>query len=141
MESNDIFADTRFMSIFSMLFGAGVVLFTQRIEAKGKRVAAFAPFLRCYIGSSNIKPYLHGEVGLGTEKSKTPGVSNEFSTSADIFLYELGGGIGIFLNEKVSLDIGLAYASVSFKRRLNNLNFKDIANGFGLGIGFVIVLQ
>jgi uncharacterized protein len=39
---NYIFADTRFMSIFSMLFGAGVVLFTQRIEAKGKRVAAVA---------------------------------------------------------------------------------------------------
>ena len=37
---NYIFAYTRFMSIFSMLFGAGVVLFTQRIEAKGKRVAA-----------------------------------------------------------------------------------------------------
>ena len=37
---NFIFADTRFMSIFSMLFGAGVILFTQRIEAKGKRVAA-----------------------------------------------------------------------------------------------------
>lgn len=36
---NYIFADTRFMSIFSMLFGAGMVLFTQRIEAKGKRVA------------------------------------------------------------------------------------------------------
>ena len=38
---NYIFADTRFMSIFSMLFGAGVVLFTQRIEAKGKQVAAW----------------------------------------------------------------------------------------------------
>ena len=37
---NFIFADTRFMSIFSMLFGAGLVLFTQRIEEKGKRVAA-----------------------------------------------------------------------------------------------------
>ena len=37
---NFIFADTRFMSIFSILFGAGVVLFTQRIEAKGERVAA-----------------------------------------------------------------------------------------------------
>ena len=37
---NFIFADTRFMSIFSMLFGAGLVLFTQRIEGKGKRVAA-----------------------------------------------------------------------------------------------------
>ncbi len=34
---NYIFADTRFMSIFSILFGAGVVLFTQRIEAKGKK--------------------------------------------------------------------------------------------------------
>lgn len=37
---NYIFADTRFMSIFSILFGAGVVLFTQRIEAKGRRVVA-----------------------------------------------------------------------------------------------------
>jgi uncharacterized protein len=34
---NYIFADTRFMSIFSMLFGAGVILFTQRAELKGKR--------------------------------------------------------------------------------------------------------
>lgn len=34
---NDIFADTRFMSIFSILFGAGVVLFTQRAEAQGER--------------------------------------------------------------------------------------------------------
>lgn len=34
---NYIFADTRFMSIFSILFGAGVVLFTQRAEAKGER--------------------------------------------------------------------------------------------------------
>ena len=37
---NYIFADTRFMSIFSILFGAGVVLFTQRIEAKARRVVA-----------------------------------------------------------------------------------------------------
>ena len=34
---NYIFADTRFMSIFSILFGAGVVLFTTNAEAKGKR--------------------------------------------------------------------------------------------------------
>jgi uncharacterized protein len=35
---NYIFADTRFMSIFSILFGAGVVLFTNNAEAKGKKV-------------------------------------------------------------------------------------------------------
>jgi len=34
---NYIFADTRFMSIFSILFGAGVVLFTTNAESKGKR--------------------------------------------------------------------------------------------------------
>lgn len=35
---NYIFADTRFMSIFSILFGAGVVLFSNNAEAKSKRV-------------------------------------------------------------------------------------------------------
>ena len=35
---NYIFADTRFMSIFSILFGAGVVLFSNNAEAKGKKV-------------------------------------------------------------------------------------------------------
>ena len=34
---NYIFADTRFMSIFSILFGAGVVLFTNNAELKGNR--------------------------------------------------------------------------------------------------------
>lgn len=34
-----IFADQKFMSLFSMLFGAGVVLFCQNIEQKGQSVA------------------------------------------------------------------------------------------------------
>jgi uncharacterized protein len=32
-----LFADLKFMSIFSMLFGAGVLLMTSRIEAKGRK--------------------------------------------------------------------------------------------------------
>ncbi len=35
-----LFADQKFMSIFSMLFGAGIVLMTSRIEAAGRRSAA-----------------------------------------------------------------------------------------------------
>jgi uncharacterized protein len=31
-----VFADQKFMTIFSMLFGAGILLMTQRIEAKGR---------------------------------------------------------------------------------------------------------
>jgi uncharacterized protein len=32
-----LFADLKFMSIFSMLFGAGIYLMTSRIEASGRR--------------------------------------------------------------------------------------------------------
>jgi uncharacterized protein len=32
-----MFADLKFMSIFSMLFGAGILLMTSRVEAKGRR--------------------------------------------------------------------------------------------------------
>ena len=32
-------ADTKFISIFSMLFGAGIVLMAQKIEARGRRPA------------------------------------------------------------------------------------------------------
>ena len=35
---NYIFADTRFMSIFSILFGAGVCIFIERVESKGRSV-------------------------------------------------------------------------------------------------------
>lgn len=34
-----LLADLKFMSIFSMLFGAGIILFTSRIEAKGRSAA------------------------------------------------------------------------------------------------------
>ncbi len=34
-------ADSKFMSLFSMLFGAGILLFTSRIEAKGFRPAKY----------------------------------------------------------------------------------------------------
>src|SRR5215469_16157882 len=35
-----VFANLKFLSIFSMLFGAGVYLFTRHIEAAGKSAAA-----------------------------------------------------------------------------------------------------
>ena len=38
---NYIFADTRFMSIFSILFGAGVVLFTNNAVSKGRELVYY----------------------------------------------------------------------------------------------------
>jgi len=34
---SNLFADSKFMSIFSMLFGVGIIIFTERALAKGKR--------------------------------------------------------------------------------------------------------
>lgn len=103
---------------------------------------AFAPFLRYYFGTSNIKPYLHGEAGIGNITMKyEPSFGSSDDRSSGMFLYEIGGGLGIFLNDKVSLDIGVGYASVSIKRKEDNpRNYKSITSGFGLGIGIVVVL-
>jgi hypothetical protein len=103
---------------------------------------AFAPFIRYYFGTSNIKPYIHGEAGIGNMKMKyVPASGSSDDASAGVFLYELGGGLGIFLNDKVSLDIGVGYASLSLKpKEDNDVNYKSISSGLGLGIGIVVVL-
>ena len=38
----EIFADQKFMGLFSLLFGAGIVLFADRVEAKGGRPVALS---------------------------------------------------------------------------------------------------
>lgn len=103
---------------------------------------ALAPFVRYYFGTTNIKPYLHGSAGYGTMKMKEdpPGGASD-DEFVGMFIYSLGGGLGIFLNEKVSLDIGLGYVSASAKPEEDyDVNFRVIGSGFGIGIGFAIVL-
>lgn len=103
---------------------------------------AFAPFLKYYFGSGNIKPYFQGEFGIGNLNMKyEPASGTSDDASAGMFLYQVGGGIGVFLNEKVSLDFGLGYSSVSIKPdEDNDINYQNISSGFGLGIGIVVIL-
>ena len=83
---------------------------------------AVSQFLRYYFGKSNIKPYLHGGAGIGMLKYK----SVVFNESSLKFNYDLRGGLGIFLNDKVSLDIGVETGT-----------FTD---GLVYGVGFVVLL-
>jgi outer membrane protein len=104
---------------------------------------AFTPFIRYYFGKGKIKPYLHGDVGFGNLKMKyednLSGTTSE--NAASLFLYEMGGGLAIFLNDKVSLDIGIAYASQSLTPKDDNVNnSKIITSGFEAGIGIVFML-
>ncbi len=103
---------------------------------------AFAPFLKYYMGSSSIKPFLQGKVGFGTMKIKSePATGTSVESKTGLFLYELKGGVVFFLNERVSLDIAIGYSYQSAKTKEDNpLNYKEILSGFGNSIGIVVIL-
>ncbi len=104
-------------------------------------VLAIAPFARYYFGASNIKPYGQALVGFGSAKStEEPDGGDKVETKTSVFLWEVGAGVGIFLNDNVSLDIGAAYNSMSMKDKDDNpTNLKNITSGFGLKLGFTVV--
>lgn len=101
---------------------------------------AVAPFARIYFGEGKAKPYLQGAVGVGNVKMKydVSGQSSE-DTSAGMFLYQAGAGVGVFFNEYVGLDFGLGYTSVTMTPE-GDSDFKNISSGIGINIGFTISL-
>jgi outer membrane protein len=101
-----------------------------------------SPFLKYYFGTSNIKPYLNGSIGFSNMTMKDdPDIGATNKTTVGVFSYELGGGFGVFLNDKVSLDIGIGYNYSSYKEKENNdNNYRDIYSGIGLGVGISILL-
>jgi outer membrane protein len=122
------------------------VSYTNEKEESGNKYTsttmAFAPFLRYYIGQGNVKPYIQGSIGGGNIKMKydlAMGLDDEIT--GGMFLYQVSGGIGIFVNDYVSFDFGLGYSSASMKpKEDNNVNYRTITNGFGLGFGIVVLL-
>lgn len=106
------------------------------------RSYAFAPFIRVYLGSSNIKPFLHGAAGYGLANRIVNLTDRPIEkTSATLGVIEIGGGIGIFINDHISFDIDAGYFSLSTRPvEDNTINFKSTTSGFGLGIGFTLVL-
>jgi outer membrane protein len=101
-----------------------------------------APFARYYFGAGKIKPYGHVSIGGGTRKYKSDPVTGATTTDKNgIMTFQVGGGIGIFLNDNVSLDLGLNYSYYSTKAKENNdPNYKNIDGTIGLYAGIVVIL-
>ena len=62
---SQLFANQKFMSLFSILFGAGIILMTQRIEQKGKSAATrhyFRNFWLLLIGLFHAYVIWHGDI-------------------------------------------------------------------------------
>lgn len=95
------------------------------------------PFARYYFGKSNSKPYLHGGVGLGAAIES--GESDEVDYK--LYSYEIGGGIALFINKNVAVDLGLGYSSSSMKPKNNNdTNAKLVTSGLAFKVGFSLFL-
>lgn len=96
---------------------------------------ALFPFALLYFGKSNVKPFVQAAFGPGWQKS-----GYEEKETQNITGYQLGGGLAVFVNQHVSLDFSLGYASASAKIKDGyNVDWKVISKGIGGNVGFSIV--
>jgi hypothetical protein len=96
---------------------------------------AFAPFVRNYFGKTNLRPFVQGSAGIGSAGFKF-GSDDE---SASLFLWEVGGGVAMFIKENISIDFVVGYVSSTMKFKDED-DFKVVSNGVGFSIGFGIIL-
>ncbi len=108
-----------------------------------------SPFVRYYFNGSNIRPFLQGNIGIGSSTSKSAG-SNVISdpsdplffesveTKSEIFQYSINGGIAIFISKNVTVDIGVGYSSTITKPNTSDIEFTN--NTIGFLVGFNIFL-
>jgi outer membrane protein len=102
---------------------------------------AVAPLIRAYYGSTNLKPFVQGEIGYGkyTLKNRIPN-GTEDKIPESLFLYKVGGGLGIFFNQNISLDFAFGYGSSYIKPKENNpANNRTKKDTFDFLIGFSLL--
>lgn len=99
------------------------------------------PFLRYYIPTQKILPYVEVSYGIGSSKHKTENNSDENVTKYRNQQYGFGIGMGVPLGEKVTFDTLLGYQSFMFKAKEDNEdNLRSIVGTFGLKFGVTVLL-
>jgi len=89
------------------------------------------PFARLYFGKSNVKPFVQAGIGPGWQKG---GYNNDKETE-NLTLYEVDGGLAVFINRHISLDFILGFGWATAKPD----NWKITTKGIGGEIGFSII--
>lgn len=94
-------------------FAIGIMLDYEDYE--NRSLFLLGPIIRYYFGTSNVKPYLQGEYMFGNEKYDN-GFVYEYGfddeIKYDVNAFALGGGAAFFLNQHISIDLGLAYTKL-----------------------------
>lgn len=87
------------------------------------------PFARYYFTTSNAKPLVHTAFNYISSKVKGPSTS----ITNNGFNFLVAGGVALFINENVSVEILAGYSHTKYK------DF-DGSGGFNLGVGFQVYL-
>jgi hypothetical protein len=88
------------------------------------------PFARYYFTTSKARPLVHLAFNYLSSKYKSPAFSS--TNNGSNFLG--AGGVAVFINENVSIEILAGYSHTKYK------DF-DGSGGFNLGIGFQVYLN
>lgn len=88
------------------------------------------PFARYYFTTSNARPLVHTAFNYISSKVKGPNTS--ITNNGTNFL--AAGGVAVFINTNVALEILAGYSHTKFK------DFEG-SGGFNLGIGFQVYLS
>jgi len=98
-----------------------------------------SPFTRYYFTESNIKPFLQAQVGFGSNKNKFESDFSNFESTSNLFNYGILGGVAIFINDYIALDLGINYIN-SITKFKNDDATKNISSQFGFNAGISIIL-
>lgn len=90
------------------------------------RTFLVGPMVRYYFMQSNIKPYVQGDLMFGSYKNE---VEESMDFKGSVFGWDLGGGVAFFMNDYVSIDLGLGYTSASIKPDVEDDMYSSVFGG------------
>ena len=99
------------------------------------------PFARYYYPIGNLSPFAQFGAFTGSLKNKfnPDGADNTTEIKYGLVTFQLAGGVGVFIGERASLDLGVNFTSNRRKANENNdNNTRTLSSDFGLFAGFSI---
>ena len=124
-----------------LVLGAGIPFFYLGSDNSKLTQIGITPFLRYYIGPSQVKPFLGASVGVVNTSVSNTGSGKASSTDP---VYSVTGGVAFFLNRHVSFDMALAYtggdigALNSYLAGTTNALTPNVPKAINFSLGFQV---
>lgn len=131
--------DARYLVIDNLAVGATLGYDFSGRDGENEGTFVIAPAVSYFfLPSSNIRPFLSGQVGYAHLSSTSKGLISDTktTTSAGGLHYAVGGGVAYFVNPNVALSLGLGYASNSFKKDKVTTTIAGVSSKLGLTFVF-----